>query len=56
MKKSFSRFFAAPLAALILASFALAPVAEARGGGGSFRRCTSSPRLSCHWPCGAVPA
>jgi hypothetical protein len=34
MKKSFSRFFAAPLAVLVLASFALAPIAEARGGGG----------------------
>ncbi len=35
MKKSFSKFFVAPLAALVLASFALAPVAEAaRGGGG----------------------
>ncbi|WP_153146081.1 hypothetical protein [Dechloromonas sp. H13] len=35
MKKSFNKFFLAPLTALVLASFALAPVAEAgRGGGG----------------------
>jgi hypothetical protein len=35
MKKSFSKFFLAPLTVLVLASFALAPVAEAgRGGGG----------------------
>ncbi|MGA9395005.1 MAG: hypothetical protein WCA83_00495 [Azonexus sp.] len=39
MKKSFSKFFVAPLAALVLASFALAPVAEAaRGGGGGGAR------------------
>ena len=41
MKKSFSKFFVAPLAALVLASFALAPVAEAArgvgGGGGGAR-------------------
>jgi hypothetical protein len=34
MKKTFSKFFLAPLTALILASFAMAPIAEARGGGG----------------------
>jgi hypothetical protein len=35
MKKSFSKFFLAPLTVLVLASFALAPIAEAgRGGGG----------------------
>jgi hypothetical protein len=35
MKKSFSKLFLAPLTVLVLASFALAPVAEAaRGGGG----------------------
>jgi len=34
MKKSFSKFFLAPLTVLVLASFAMAPVAEARGGGG----------------------
>lgn len=35
MKKSFNKFFLAPLTVLVLASFALAPVAEAgRGGGG----------------------
>lgn len=33
MKKSFSKFFLAPLTVLVLASFAMAPVAEARGGG-----------------------
>ena len=33
MKKSFSKFFVAPLAALVLASFVMVPVAEARGGG-----------------------
>ena len=32
MKKSFSKLFLAPLTVLVLASFALAPVAEARGG------------------------
>ena len=34
MKKSFSKFFLAPLTVLALASFVMAPVAEARGGGG----------------------
>ena len=35
MNNSFSKLFLTPLAALVLASFALAPVAEAaRGGGG----------------------
>jgi hypothetical protein len=35
MKKTFSKFFLAPLTVLVLASFALAPIAEAgRGGGG----------------------
>ena len=34
MKKSFSKLFLAPLTVLVLASFAMAPVAEARGGGG----------------------
>lgn len=34
MKKTFSKFFLAPLAVFVLASFALAPVAEAFGGGG----------------------
>ncbi|MGA8881499.1 MAG: hypothetical protein WB476_11550 [Azonexus sp.] len=35
MKKSFSKLFLAPLTVVVLASFALAPVAEAaRGGGG----------------------
>ena len=34
MKKSFSKFFLAPLAVLVVASFAMAPAAEARGGGG----------------------
>lgn len=35
MKKSFNKFFLAPLTVLVLASFALAPIAEAgRGGGG----------------------
>ena len=29
MKKSFSKFFLAPLTVLVLASFALAPIAEA---------------------------
>ena len=33
MRKSFSRLFLAPLTVLVLASFALAPIAEARGGG-----------------------
>ena len=33
MKKSFSKFFLAPLTVLVLASFAMAPIAEARGGG-----------------------
>ena len=38
MKKSFSKFFLAPLTVLVLASFALAPIAEAgRGGGGGAR-------------------
>ena len=31
MRKSFSRLFLAPLTVLVLASFALAPIAEARG-------------------------
>jgi hypothetical protein len=34
MKRSFSKFFLAPLTVLVLACFAMAPVAEARGGGG----------------------
>ena len=34
MKKTFSKIFLAPLTVLVLASFAMAPVAEARGGGG----------------------
>jgi hypothetical protein len=34
MTKSFSKSIATPLAILVLASFALAPVAEAAGGGG----------------------
>jgi hypothetical protein len=35
MKKSFNKFFLAPLTVLVLTSFALAPIAEAgRGGGG----------------------
>jgi hypothetical protein len=34
MKKTFSKLFLAPLTVLVLASFAMAPVAEARGGGG----------------------
>ena len=34
MKKSFSKLFLAPLTVLVLASFAMTPVAEARGGGG----------------------
>ena len=39
MKRSFSKFFLAPLTVLVLASFALAPVAEAgRGGGGGGAR------------------
>jgi len=39
MKKSFSKLFLAPLTVLVLASFALAPVAEAaRGGGGGGAR------------------
>lgn len=33
MRKSFRRLFLAPLTVLVLASFALAPIAEARGGG-----------------------
>ena len=38
MKKSFSKFFVAPLTVLALASFVMAPVAEAaRGGGGGAR-------------------
>ena len=32
MKKSFSKLFLAPLTVLVLASFVMAPVAEARGG------------------------
>src|SRR4030095_4704914 len=35
MKKSFSKLFLAPLTILVLASFALAPVAEALGGAGA---------------------
>jgi hypothetical protein len=35
MKKSFSKLFLAPLTVLVLASFALAPVAEALGGAGA---------------------
>lgn len=38
MKKTFSKFFLAPLAVFVLASFALAPVAEAFGGGGGGAR------------------
>lgn len=38
MKKSFSKSFLAPLAVFVLASFALAPVAEAFGGGGGGAR------------------
>ena len=41
MKGSFSRMLAAPLAVLVLVSFALGPVAEAagdRGGGGGGAR------------------
>ena len=41
MKNSFSRFFLAPLAALVLASVAVAPLAEAqgkKGGGGGGAR------------------
>ena len=39
MKKSFSKFFLAPLTILVLTSFALAPIAEAgRGGGGGGTR------------------
>jgi len=34
MKKSLSRLFLAPVSVLLLASFALTPIAEARGGGG----------------------
>ena len=34
MKKSFSKLFLAPLTVLVLASFAMTPVAEARGDGG----------------------
>lgn len=34
MKKSFSKSFLVPLTVLVVASFATAPVAEARGGGG----------------------
>ena len=34
MKRSFSKLFLAPLTVLVLASFAMTPVAEARGGGG----------------------
>jgi hypothetical protein len=37
MKKPFSKFFLAPLTVLVLASLAMAPVAEARGGGGGAR-------------------
>ena len=39
MKKSFNKFFVAPLTVLALASFVMAPVAEAaRGGGGGGAR------------------
>jgi len=34
MKRSFSKFFLAPLTVLVLGSFAMAPVVEARAGGG----------------------
>jgi hypothetical protein len=34
MKKSFSKLFLAPLTVLVLTSFAMTPVAEARDGGG----------------------
>jgi hypothetical protein len=34
MKKSFSKLFLAPLTVLVLASFAMTPVADARDGGG----------------------
>jgi hypothetical protein len=34
MKKTFSKLFLAPLTILVLASFAMAPVVEARGDGG----------------------
>lgn len=34
MNKKISKFLVAPLSALLLSSFVLAPVAEARGGGG----------------------
>jgi hypothetical protein len=34
MKRSFGKWFAAAVAALVLASFAMAPYADARGGGG----------------------
>ena len=34
MTKSFCKLFLAPLTVLALASFALVPIAEARGGGG----------------------
>ncbi|MBL8413242.1 MAG: hypothetical protein JNM42_02260 [Propionivibrio sp.] len=38
MKKSFSKLILSPLTVLVLASFAMAPVAEARGGGGGGAR------------------
>jgi len=38
MKKSFSKLILSPLTVLVLASFAMAPVAEARGGGGGGMR------------------
>lgn len=47
MRKSFSRLFLAPLTVLVLASFALAPIAEARGGGrggGGHRQVNNSHR------------
>jgi len=33
MSKSYKKLFAAPLAALVLSSFVMTPIAEARGGG-----------------------
>ncbi len=38
MKRSFSKLFLAPLTVLVLASFVMAPVAEARCGGGGGAR------------------